>query len=254
MNNIISAILCGGTGSRLRPLTYYFQKSMIPIGSKQKPLLEYIIKLLKFYGIYNIVLLVGYKHEQIINYFEDGKRFNINIKYIHDKEGYKGNGWAILNAYEQNAFNNFENILIYYGDILSNIDLSKMIEQHIKRDAIVTLAVSKGYKLPIGIAKIDNMKIIEIKEKPIIDVNVGIGILLLKKEALEILKNISEKYKNIELDLMSHLLPYLIKMNKKVDAYITDCFWYDVGSIEKYEKLDSNIIDNIFDFIFEKGK
>ncbi|MEM2526016.1 MAG: nucleotidyltransferase family protein, partial [Candidatus Methanomethylicaceae archaeon] len=150
MKNIISAILCGGTGSRLRPLTYYFQKSMIPIGSKQKPLLEYIIKLLKFYGIYNIILLVGYKHEQIINYFEDGKRFNINIKYIHDKEGYKGNGWAILNAYEQNAFNNFENILIYYGDILSNIDLSKMIEQHIKRDAIVTLAVSKGYKLPIG--------------------------------------------------------------------------------------------------------
>jgi mannose-1-phosphate guanylyltransferase len=47
-DNIISAILCGGTGSRLRPLTYYFQKSMIPIGSKQKPLLEYIIKLLKF--------------------------------------------------------------------------------------------------------------------------------------------------------------------------------------------------------------
>ncbi|MEM2928918.1 MAG: nucleotidyltransferase family protein, partial [Nitrososphaerota archaeon] len=207
MNNIISAILCGGTGIRLRPLTYYFQKSMIPIGSKQKPLLEYIIKLLKFHGIYNIILLVGYKHEQIINYFEDGKRFNINIKYIHDKEGYKGNGWAILNAYEENAFNNFENILIYYGDIISNINLSEMIEQHKKRDAIVTLAVSKGYKLPIGIAKIDNMRILEIKEKPIIDANVGIGIFLLKKEALEILKNISEKYKNIELDLMSHLLP-----------------------------------------------
>ncbi|MEM2929047.1 MAG: sugar phosphate nucleotidyltransferase, partial [Nitrososphaerota archaeon] len=134
------------------------------------------------------------------------------------------------------------------------INLSEMIEQHKKRDAIVTLAVSKGYKLPIGIAKIDNMRIIEIKEKPIIDANVGIGIFLLKKEALEILKNISEKYKNIELDLMSHLLPNLIKMNKKVDAYVTDCFWYDVGSTEKYEKLDSNIIDNIFDFIFEKEK
>ncbi|MEM2928960.1 MAG: sugar phosphate nucleotidyltransferase, partial [Nitrososphaerota archaeon] len=86
-------------------------------------------------------------------------------------------------------------------------------------------------------------------EKPIIDANVGIGIFLLKKEALEILKNISEKYKNIELDLMSHLLPNLIKMNKKVDAYVTDCFWYDIGSTEKYEKLDNNIIDNIFNFI-----
>jgi mannose-1-phosphate guanylyltransferase len=252
-DNIISAILCGGTGSRLRPLTYYFQKSMIPIGSKQKPLLEYIIKLLKFYGIYDIVLLVGYKHEQILNYFEDGKRFGIKIKYFHDIEGYKGNGWAILNAYDKGIFNGFENILVYYGDIISNINLLEMIEQHKKRNSFVTLAVSKGYKLPIGIVKIDNdMKIIEIKEKPIIDANVGIGIFLLKIEALEILKNISKNYKNIELDLMNDLLPNLIKMNKNIDAYITNCFWYDIGSTEKYEKLDSNMIDSIFNFIFEK--
>ena len=123
-----------------------------------------------------------------------------------------------------------------------------------KRNSFVTLAVSKGYKLPIGIVKIDNMRILEIKEKPIIDANVGIGILLLKIEALEILKNISKDYKNIELDLMNDLLPILIKMNKNVDAYLTNCFWYDIGSTEKYEKLDNNIIDSIFSFIFEKEK
>ncbi|MCZ2845335.1 MAG: sugar phosphate nucleotidyltransferase, partial [Candidatus Bathyarchaeota archaeon] len=60
-------ILCGGEGSRLRPLTYYFQKVMIPIGKTQKPLLEYIIKLFIKNGVNDVVLLVGYKAEQILN-------------------------------------------------------------------------------------------------------------------------------------------------------------------------------------------
>jgi NDP-sugar pyrophosphorylase family protein len=41
-------------------------------------------------------------------------------------------------------------------------------------------------------------------------------------------------------------------MNKNVDAYLTNCFWYDIGSTEKYEKLDSNMIDSIFYFIFKE--
>jgi len=50
----IGVILCGGEGKRLRPLTYYFQKAMIPVGSQQKPLLEYIVRLMKFHGITKI--------------------------------------------------------------------------------------------------------------------------------------------------------------------------------------------------------
>ena len=51
MTKAKALILCGGPGKRLRPITYYFQKTMIPIGLRQRPLLEYVIRLLKYHGI-----------------------------------------------------------------------------------------------------------------------------------------------------------------------------------------------------------
>jgi len=46
---VVGVVLCGGEGKRLRPLTYYFQKVMVPVGGKQKPLLEYVVRLLNFH-------------------------------------------------------------------------------------------------------------------------------------------------------------------------------------------------------------
>ncbi|UCD26999.1 MAG: NTP transferase domain-containing protein, partial [Candidatus Bathyarchaeota archaeon] len=70
MSRVKGLVLCGGQGTRLRPITYYFQKTMVPVGTKQKPLLEYVVRLLEFNGIKDLVLLVNYKAEQIMNYFE----------------------------------------------------------------------------------------------------------------------------------------------------------------------------------------
>ena len=83
-------VLSGGEGKRLRPLSYYFQKCMIPIGSSQKPLLEYIVRLFGYYGISEIILLAGYKHEQIVNYFNEGTRFGVHVTYILDDPMLKG--------------------------------------------------------------------------------------------------------------------------------------------------------------------
>ena len=91
-NRVKGLVLCGGEGARLRPLTHYFQKSMIPIGSKQRPLLEFIVRLLKRNEITDICFLVGYKSEQVRNYFDDGSRFGVSVAYVHDKPEYKGTG------------------------------------------------------------------------------------------------------------------------------------------------------------------
>ena len=74
-------VLAGGEGRRLRPLSYYFQKCMIPIGHSQKPLLEYIVRLLKYHNIADVLLLAGYKQEQITNYFNSGNRFGVKINF-----------------------------------------------------------------------------------------------------------------------------------------------------------------------------
>lgn len=246
---MIGVILAGGEGVRLRPLTYYFQKCMIPIGSSQKPLLEYIIRLFKYHNIKNIALLIGYKYEQVINYFNDGKRFNVNIKYVIDEPNIKGTANVLLNAYKKKIFNNEDILIIYYGDILSNIDLKDFINFHKKNNAIATIALSKSYKLRVGVADIDKEnKIRKFIEKPTFDKPISIGIIALNSKEL---KNFNIN-KDISLDIMDHLIPNLIENNKPVYGYITNAFWYDIGSIERYEKLSNKDVDNFMNFLLKE--
>jgi len=240
----IGVILCGGEGKRLRPLTYYFQKTMIPIGRRQKPLLEYIVKLLRYHGIRNIVMLVGYKSEQIINYFEDGSRFNIRISYVRDPDDLKGSGYAILNAYNKGVFNGFRNLLIYYGDILSDINLRELMDKHLKYNADSVLAVASRYQLPVGVVEAEGDKVLKMVEKPWINIFATIGILTLSIDALEKVSGLYGKYE--ELDIMTHIIPELIEDDGRVLVYRHDGYWYDVGSTEKYEKIDNDKIEEIF--------
>ncbi len=248
MGEVCAAILCGGVGSRLRPLTYYFQKAMIPVGSKQKPILEYIILLLRKNGVKNVNLLCGYKYQQIVNYFGNGERFNVKINYILDRKGFKGTGWAMLNAYEQGFFNGFENTLIYYGDILTDINIRDFINYHENLKSMATVAVSRGYRVPVGVAYIEGARIVKFEEKPLINVPVCIGILIIRREAFDIMADVSKKYVNEEYDLMGHLIPELTARGV-VYVYETNASWYDIGSTEKYEKLDNSFADKLLEFL-----
>ena len=249
LSNVKGVILCGGEGVRLRPLTYYFQKGMIPIGSGQKPLLEYIIRLLRRHGITDMCLLVGYKAEQIHNYFDEGSRFGVRFTYVYDRRGFGGTGGAVLNAYKQGLIRNGdETLLIYYGDILSNIDLGEMLKQHHESGAVATVAIVKGYRVPVGVVDLRDGRVERLVEKPILDISVGIGILALKGNALKSLEQLHQQGR--EMDLMRHLLPRLIEDGEPVHAYVTEAFWYDVGSTERYEKLSDDAIEEHLGYLF----
>ncbi len=248
--NIKGIVLAGGEGKRLRPLSYYFQKCMIPVGHNQKPLLEYIIRLLSYHNINDILLLSGYKHEQISNYFNSGNRFDVNIEYLLDNPDLKGTGGSILNAYQNGLTDSCEDLIIYYGDIISNIDLTAMLKQHRKRGSIATLAVSSGFKVGVGVAEVNQGNVVGWTEKPTLKLDVGIGILILKTCVLQELKHLNKPHMN--LDIMSHLIPRLIQKGKTVHAYLTNAFWYDVGSVERYEKLDNGTLEKRLGYIFPK--
>jgi mannose-1-phosphate guanylyltransferase len=243
--NVVGVVLAGGEGKRLRPLTYYFQKCMIPIGISQKPLLEYILVHLKRHGIVDLKLLVGYKHEQIVNYFNDGGRFGVKIDYFIDDPSLGGSGGALLNAALKGVFSDADALLLYYGDILSDIDLSGMVRQHVESGSVATLAVTNGFEVPVGVAEVEGRSIKGWVEKPVIDIFAGIGVVALSPVALRGLKELSIDRKKI--DVMGDLIPVLLKDGEKVEAYLTDSFWYDLGSTEKYEKIDNGLIDKLFD-------
>lgn len=249
MSGTIGLILCGGAGTRLRPITYYFQKVMVPVGSKQKPLLEYVVRLFRFHGVSDLVFLVDYKAEQIKNYFNDGSRFGVKISYIRDDPEMKGTGGSVLNAYKQGAVNPKNTLLVYFGDILTNMNLKKLLLYHRERKASATVALSSHFTVRVGLAELDNNSRIKgFVEKPAIKRPVSVGLLVLEGETLRDMERL--KGKRRELDLMGDVIPSLIEANKPVYGYLTDAFWYDVGSTESYEKLNPKVVEDSMSYLF----
>jgi len=238
-------VFCGGKGVRLRPLSYYIQKTMIPIGTKQKPLLEYVIRLLKKHNVLDITLLVEYKANQIANYFGNGSRFGVKIRYLRDNPKLAGTAGALLNAFLKGTIRLDETLLVYYGDILSNINLTDLLNHHKEKKAVATLALSTGFSVPVGVADVgEGGKITKFIEKPEIEKPVGIGVLVLEAKAINSIQKLFHQKR--QLDIMTDLIPHFIDTGERVYAYLTDAFWYDVGSTEKYEKIDNKAISKFF--------
>ena len=247
MRDVKGVILCGGPGKRLRPITYYFQKAMIPVGRSQKPLLEFVVRLLKHHGISDVAFLVDYKAEQVVNYFNDGSRFKVRVSYVHDEAGLKGTAGSLVNAYRKNVLSTNETLLVYYGDILTNMNLREFLRFHRKREALATVALATGFTVRVGVADLDEEgRISRFEEKPKLEKPVSIAIVALEGKVLreiELLMNNKQ-----QLDLMGDVIPYLMKNGHKVYGYVTDAFWYDVGSTEAYEKLDHEMVDDLLSF------
>ncbi len=108
-----AVILCAGYGKRMKPYTDTYQKTMIPVHGR--PLLEYIIEGIKFAGIKDFILVVGYLKEQIIDYFQDrSKGWGINIEYVEQRE-LNGTGGALLMCED---LINEQHFFLSWGDTL----------------------------------------------------------------------------------------------------------------------------------------
>ena len=86
------------------------------------------------------------------------------------------------------------------------------------------------------------------KEKPTIKLTVGTGVVILKSSVIMELEQLRKDYESV--DIMGHLIPHLLKQKKSVHAYITEDFWYDVGSTERYEKLENSTIEKLLKHLY----
>jgi mannose-1-phosphate guanylyltransferase len=242
-----AAVLCGGEGTRLRPLTNYFQKTMIPVGSKKRPLLEYIVRLIAYNGIKDIILLTGYRSEDIEGYFEDGSKFGVRITYSRDEENGGGSGRSLQNAIASGAVGQFDDLLVYYGDVLSTLRVKDLIADHDASRSAMSLVLSKDYRLPVGVAQVERDRVISFTEKPTMPLNVTVGGLVISNGCIPVLATSATRPGNF--DIMTHFVPAAIAEGLKVSPFYIEGFWYDVGTTEAYEKLDTELVDSNLSFL-----
>ena len=222
-----AVILAGGKGERLLPLTNGIPKPMVLINDK--PYLEYQIEFLKKQGITDIVLLIGYLKEKIMDYFGDGSRFGVSICYSIEQE-LLGTGGALKNA---------EHLLrdvffVIYGDSFLPIELSDVWELFLlfqKKSLIVVYTNEEDTSVRNNVSLDDDNAVISYEKNSPRQLDyVEAGVLMLQKEVLEMIPD------NAKVSLEEEIFPKLIKKQQLI-AFITDQRFYDIGTPERLEKI-----------------
>lgn len=221
-------ILAGGEGVKFRPLTYELPKSLIPIGGK--PLLEHTLGALRDQGFSEIYISLGHLGKKIRDYFGDGKKFGLNIRYLDQGSGKRGTAQPVLEAKGHLSGSPF---LIVYGDVLTKLNFSDLIEFHMSHRGIATMALASVEKTSMwGVATIQGNRIVNFVEKPKLRtkshlINAGIYVL-----DPEVFKYISSDSVRLEKDLFPRLAA-----EGKLFAYPFEADWYDVSTPEVYAEV-----------------
>jgi NDP-sugar pyrophosphorylase family protein len=208
-------ILAGGRGKRLRPITDYIPKPLIPINNI--PIIEWQIKYLKKFDISEVIICSGYKTEMIENYLKK-KKLGIKINFSIENKPL-GTGGAIKKAGKKIKDKSF---IVINGDTITNIDLKKLIK---KENSIASIQL----KTKVGILQIDENKIIKFDEKKeITNLWMNAGIYHLKKDVLKELPNIG--------DIEKTLFPDYAKKGKITAVKFRNSKWYSIDSFKDMEE------------------
>lgn len=214
---------------------------MLPLYGK--PVLEYILNGLKYAGLEEIIMVVGYKKEQIINYFKKGKEWGVDVEYIEQRE-LNGTGAAILLCERLLKNNHF---FLTWGDIIVPYEIYKKvytIHKNEKQDFILVTNYTEDTSRGAAVVCQDDY-CLDIIEKPphgtIKSKLNNCGIFILSTEIFKVLKRLKPSSRG-EIELPQALSIGLRMMNWKIRVLKirTDQFRGDMGNLEVYEKLKQN--------------
>jgi len=228
---MITVILAGGLGIRLRPLTTDRPKPMIQI--KDIPIIELQVSWLKKFGITDIIVLVGHLKEKIKHHLGDGKKFGVNISYI-EEHAPLGTGGALKNAKNEIIQNGNTNtgFFVINGDILTDLDPFTISEKGSMTLALVPL------KSTFGIVETNGDLVSKFVEKPSIEnMWCNAGVYYFSNEIFDYLPDIG----NIE----TVTLPMLVEKQRLKAKKFSNNYWRSIDSHKDVEEA-SKEIEHIF--------
>ena len=234
-------ILAAGKGTRVRPITYTIPKPLIPI--LQKPVMEFLLELLRQHGFDEIMVNVSHLAHEIEGYFRDGQRFGVDIGYSFEGSIVDGElvGAALGSAgglRKIQDFNTFfdDTFVVLCGDALIDLDLSAAVKKHKEKGAIATVVTKKVPQEDVPsygvVVTDDDNKIKSFQEKPTVEealsTDINTGIYIFEPEIFDYIPP------EQEYDIGGELFPKLVEKDAPFYAVSMDFEWVDIGKVPDY--------------------
>jgi mannose-1-phosphate guanylyltransferase len=234
-------ILAAGKGTRVRPITFAIPKPMIPI--LQKPVMEFLVELLRKHGFDQIMVNVSHLAKEIEDYFRDGQRFGVQIAYSFEGRIVDGElvGEALGSAGGMRRIQDFspffdDTFVVLCGDALIDLDLTTALKWHREKGSIATVimrSVPKEEVPSYGVVVTDEEgRIKAFQEKPSVEealsTSINTGIYIFEPEVLDHIPS------GKEYDIGSQLFPKLVEMNAPFYGLVMDFEWVDIGKVPDY--------------------
>jgi len=234
-------ILAAGKGTRVRPITHTIPKPLIPI--LQKPVMEFLLELLREHGFDEIIVNVSHLADQIENYFRDGQRFGVQIAYSFEGSIKDGElvGEAIGSAAGIRKIQDFhpffdDTFIVLCGDALIDLDLTAAVRWHREKGSIATIvtkSVPRESVSSYGVVVTDENGLIQtFQEKPSVEealsTKINTGIYIFEPEVIDYIPP------NRVYDIGSELFPKLVEIGAPFYAVDMDFEWVDIGKVPDY--------------------
>ncbi len=218
-------LMAGGFGTRLRPHTDNCPKPMLNVGGR--PILETIILRFIDEGFHNFFISTHHLPEIIFDHFGDGSNLNVSITYLHEEQPL-GTGGAL--GLLPSCLSD-QPLIMMNGDVMTKINLSKLLDFHIKNNASATVCVRDyEYQVPYGVVEYDGQKIIAMREKPVIQHFVNAGIYVVSPV---VYKNVP---KGVRADMPDILLRE-VNAGKDVLIFPIHEYWLDIGQPADFQRV-----------------
>ncbi|MCC7125974.1 MAG: nucleotidyltransferase family protein [Acidobacteria bacterium] len=218
-----AVIMAGGEGRRLRPLTERVPKVMLPLG--ERPILEQLIELLVRHRFREVFISINYLGSQIVDYFGDGSAFDCRITYLREPRALGTAGaLSLLPGLPT------EPLLLLNGDLVTDIDLSALMDYHHEAACLGTQCVFEYvHQLPYGVVRLDVDQVVDQQEKPQYRELVNAGIYVLSPSLVELVPADRES-------TMPDLLAAARRHGYPVAAFPIRERWTDIGRLGDYER------------------
>ena len=233
-------LLAGGKGTRLRPLTLHTPKPIVPIFNR--PFLHYQIDLLKQVpGLNEVILSLNYQPRRIEDVFGDGRSVGLPIRYLVEPQPL-GTGGAIkfTEPYLDGP------VIVFNGDVLTEIDLNAVLALHRSRKAKATIVLTP-VENPTAYGLVETapdgavQRFLE-KPKPdeITTNNINAGIYVLEPDTFDRIP------KDTPYSIERSYFPSLVERGETFVAYVYEGYWIDIGTPEKYTQVHRDIMSGAF--------